>query len=259
LHKIDQGSLEKIMGRPKATQQEVSPDKLSFMKSFAKGKLKYSYPYTKANQYRLDTTAKNIIEPWLYAMGHFVGYQHISEIELNDKKVQKATKIRGELIFQTYNLCKECHSLQKRTGISVEWNVAYDWLGKIWWDFIGTEFEESMHELNVYNSNHKKAVLDRKLSKLTAMKRGENPFTQFKDANGLNILVDIAIALANNPSINPQHKEFTNRYWKPFLNSYRADIQEMRSDRWGWVKFNDNGTDNQIISSRGRPKNSKTG
>jgi hypothetical protein len=117
--------------------------------------------------------------------------------------------------------------------------------------------EESLKDrsgnLKVYNNNHKEAVLERRFRKLRTMRQGNNPYTTFKDAMGLIFLIDTAIKLSSLSGFN-------SRYWKPFLTAFSNEAKEMKSERWGWARFEHNFQNDsehyyyRHSSGRGRPK-----
>lgn len=236
------------------------------IESFTQGYFQCPF-YTDQEKKYYEIVISNITEPWYAAFNHFIKSQWISGLKFpGNKRLQTATKPRGELLIKTYELCKECHSLQGKVGVNIPWDNAYAWFTKCCWDFIGTEIEESLKDksgnLKVYNDNHKEAVLERRFTKLRTMRQENNPYITFQDATGLICLIDTAIKLSSLSGFN-------DGYWKKFLRAFSEEAKEMKSERWGWSRFehhsqndaqNDaqNDSENHYYyrqsSGRGRPK-----
>jgi len=228
------------------------------IKSFTQGYFQCPF-YTEQQKKYYEIVIPNITEPWYAAFDHFIKSQWTSGLKFSgNKRLQTAISPRVELLIKTYELCKECHSLQGKAGVNIPWDNAYAWFSKCCWDFIGTEIEESLKDKlgkpEVSNDNHKEALLERRFAKLRNMRQENNPYTTFEDATGLIFLIDTAIKLSSLSGFN-------DRYWKPFLRAFSKEAKEMKSERWGWSRFEHhykNDSENHCYyrqsSGRGRPK-----
>jgi len=227
------------------------------------GTFRVSFPFSEINVKRLEVIHTNIKSDWICGMFHYLNHYRSRTFRFKNQHLGLATKPRGELLIKAYELCKECHSRQEEAGINIPWDNASKWFTKIWWDFVGTEFEDSLVEIDPKHSNFKKAIIDRRSAHFKSMKNGENPFLPskvkikndyesviFSNAHGLRTLIGVAIALTER--FSDGKNQFRELYWKPFLKAYSDDIAERRSIRWGHVKFD--GPKHQIISGQGRPK-----
>jgi len=217
----------------------------------------------------LNDAMLDIFHHWCAALMNFIDYQwSIPTNNFAEPKLIKYTKARGKLLLKTYELCKECHSLHSHFGVEIPFKTAYDWFVGCWWDFMGVDIEESLfsklhyfgkteqlenenipkaYVINVYNNNVKKALLDKRSSKITAMKNGENPFDVLTCPKALNHLINLSLKIAaNTPG-------FQNRYWMKFLAALSEDCKEMRSQEWGWAR-NENGEYVVGIGRGGRRK-----
>ena len=224
----------------------------------------------------LSCTIFDIYHHWCGGLINFVNEQW--EIPLQyyisiDKGIIKLTKPRGKILLETYELCKECHSLQSQFGLNIPFTTAYDWFAACWWDFIGVDIEESLfssrlyysnkesniefdkeeivfnpaYTLKVYDNNLKKALIDKRRKRITDMKKGINPFENYSCPKGLNLLIDASLKM----SIN---KGFKNRYWRKFLVALSSDCREMQQKEWGSAR-NENGEYVVGSGKGGRRKN----
>lgn len=218
----------------------------------------------------LKDATLDIFHHWCAALMNFISYQwSIPTNNFAEPKLIKYTKVRGKLLLQTYELCKECHSLHSHFGVEIPFKTGYDWFAACWWDFVGVDIEESLfsklhyfgkteqlenknipkgYAINVYNNNVKKAILDKRSSKITAMKNGENPFDVLTCPEALNHLINLSLKIA------PNTPRFKNRYWMKFLAALSKDCKEMRSQEWGWAR-NENG---EYVVGSGRGGRRKT-
>ncbi|MDM3850747.1 MAG: hypothetical protein PT118_18525 [Aphanizomenon gracile PMC644.10] len=203
-------------------------------------------------------TIFDIYQHWYGGLINFVNEQW--EIPLQnyipiDRGIIKHTKPRGKILLETYELCKECHSLQSRFDINILFKTAYDWFAVCWWDFIEVDIEESLfssrlhysdkkaankeadfnpaYTIEVYNNNLKKALIDKRRKRVTDMRNGINPFKNYSCAETLNLLVDASLRMSVN-------KGFKNRYWEKFLVALSSDCREMQQKQWGCAR-NENG------------------
>lgn len=227
------------------------------IESFTQGYFQCPFSTDQEKKY-YEIVIPNITEPWYAAFNYFIKSQWTGSKFPGNERLKTAIRPRVELLTKTYELCKECHSLQGKAGVNIPWGNAYSWFSKCCWDFIGTEIEESLKDksgnLKVYNNNHKEAVLERRFTKLRTMRQGNNPYTTFKDATGLIFLIDTAIKLSSLSGFN-------NLYWKKFLDAFSKEAKEMKSERWGWSRFehhSENDSEHHYYyrqsSGRGRPK-----
>ena len=232
--------------------KNISPELIRLSENINQSIFICDFPENEINRERIRVTSTNIEEGWIYGMLHYFNHYRSKLFKFKNRDLELATKPRGKLLIKTYELSKECYFRQRETGILIPWDNGMDWFAKIWWDFVGTEFEDSLPELKVNYSNFKKAVIDRRLAHVKAMKDNENPFLIFKDATGLQTLIDVARNLA----FSHEKNQFREMYWKPFLKAYSEDIAERRSSRWGYVKFG--GAGHQVVRGQGRPRSLKS-
>lgn len=145
-------------------------------------------------------------------------------------------KPHAKHLHSIYILCKECHMGQPFLSYELPYKHGFEWLHLIYKELINEGITDVLHPSTQSSSADRKKLLDngeikrhtlRELNdNCTMVANYENPFRENPGLHNLSSLLDAAILLAES------RPSFNNRYFKPYIKSWRAMLKSMESPRF---------------------------
>lgn len=157
-------------------------------------------------------------------------------------KLVELLEPHGQHLHRIFILCKECHTNQPTLGYDLPYKHGYEWLYLIYKELISEGIADVLYPSeDSSTANRKKLsrngeIKRHKLRELndscTMVANYENPFHETPGLHNLSSLLDAAIFLAES------HNFFNNRYFQPYIKSWRKMLKAMESPEFKrhWVE-----------------------
>lgn len=174
----------------------------------------------------------------------------------------KGYESKGEFLRQILLLCERCHTLQKEVSIDIPYPNAACWFGLVFWELIISEMASAVvpeqstspREKRVDSPKQNPAYRKKRIQiqeetdeVMQLQSNYQNPVKG--DVEGVTAifkLFEVAIALAEKPNV------FREKYLKPLLNAWKAQIKVKEDSGMGLVIREDDKVYIQLGKGRGK-------
>lgn len=141
-------------------------------------------------------------------------------------------------------LCERCHAMQEVVPINIRYPNAACWFCLVFWEIIIHEMVTALilpeqPEPTSHNTDHffgqnpahrkKRNQIQAEMHEVMQLQVNYKLLVEEDKESAVFLLFQVATALAQKSNV------FCTRYWKPFLNAYKAQIRVKSTSKWGLV------------------------
>lgn len=160
------------------------------------------------------------------------------------RSLAKIFEPKGEFLRQMLLLCERCHAMQEAVPINIRYPNAAHWFCLVFWELIIDEMVTALilseqPEPTSNNTAHsfgqnpahrkKRNQIQAEMHEVMQLQVNYKALVEEDKESAVFLLFQVATALAQKSNV------FCTRYWKPFLNAWKAQIRIKSTSQWGLV------------------------